>query len=108
MVKGEAERGVAAFPYENAWVEMVVATGAPGALLLAVLCALAARRAARAGRAGVAGAVVAYAITAATFNLLEGHRPAHVLLGALLVAAAGPARAAVPAGVSPRFRPVPA
>ncbi len=108
VVKGEAERGVAAFPYENAWVEMVVATGAPGALLLAVLCALAARRAARAGRAGVAGAVVAYAITAATFNLLEGHRPAHVLLGALLVAAAGPARAAVPAGVSPRFRPVPA
>jgi len=108
VVKGEAERGVAAFPYENAWVEMVVATGVPGALLLAALCALAARRAAREGRAGVAGAIIAYAVTAATFNLLEGHRPAHVLLGALLVAAAGPARAAAPTGVGPRLRAAPA
>jgi O-antigen ligase len=89
-----AVAGAAAVPelsFENSWLELLLGTGALGVLALAALLVLAARSAVRGGAPGIAGALASWALVAGTFNLLDGHRPAHVLLGVLLlVAAASP------------------
>lgn len=71
-------------PFENSWLELAVALGIPATLLLGHLLLAACRRALRAGDPGVAGAIVAFGLMLASFNLLEGHRSAHVLVGLLL------------------------
>jgi hypothetical protein len=73
--------------FENSWLELLIGIAVPGVVLLITLVLLVGWQARLAQRSGVAGAVVAWTVTAGTFNLVEGHRPALMLFGALVVAA---------------------
>jgi len=73
--------------YENGWIELLVGLGAPGLGLALLLAGYAVVSATRAGRFTEASAVVTYLVVAGTFNLFEGHRPAHIFLGLLLALA---------------------
>ena len=72
--------------FENSWLELLLGAGLPGLLLVAALL-FGAVRAAGTRRPGAAGALVAWMVVAASFNYLDGHRPAHMVLGALAFAA---------------------
>lgn len=73
--------------FENSWLELLIGIAVPGVVLLVILVLLVGWQARLAQRSGVAGALVAWIVTAGTFNLVEGHRPALMLLGGLVVAA---------------------
>ena len=86
VVVGAVLPGQGAF--EDAWLELAVASGVVGAAVVMAAIGVAVGRAARLMRLGVAGALVAFTVDAATANILEGHPGTLVLLGLLLAAAA--------------------
>ena len=83
---GDEDRSI-----ENAWLELSVASGLVGAVLLATTVVVAVLLALRRRRWGPAGALVALSADLVTFNALEGARPTSmVLLGLLLASCAVP------------------
>jgi hypothetical protein len=70
--------------FENSWLELLVATGVPGLLLFSYVLFEGFRRSRRSNTPGVAGAIAAYAVMAGSFNLLEGHRGAHLMVGMII------------------------
>lgn len=70
--------------FESFWLELAVAAGLPGLLLGVGLVLVAVGSALRAGAPDVAGALLAYVVIASAYNVLEGGRPGHIVLGLLL------------------------
>lgn len=76
---GDPRRGI-----ESSWIQVWVSLGSVGALVLALVVVTAVFSGfARSPDAAVA--LIVYASVIATFNLIEAHRPALLLLGVLLV-----------------------
>lgn len=73
--------------FENSWLELLIGAGPLGLLLVVAILLLAGWKALAGHHHGVVGGLVGWIIVAGTFNLLDGHRPAHVLLGSLIFAA---------------------
>ena len=90
---------------ENSYLQLLISVGIPGLALFLALLAVSCLVAFRHGRAGPLGALVAYAVAAGGFNFLEANRPAHVLLGLVLVLCWGPDPAAGQADVRPTGPP---
>jgi O-antigen ligase len=90
IARGQGDLGGA---LENSWLELAVATGLTGMLLVLALIGEAARRALAAGDGAVLGALAAYLGAAANFNWLEAYPGGHLILGLLMGwALARPAR----------------
>lgn len=88
---------------ENSWVELIVGLGIPGAMLMAFFLARPVAAAARSGDAAAAALVCTYCVMAASFNLLEQNRPAHLLFGLVLgLAYSGIDREAAPGHIPDR------
>jgi O-antigen ligase len=73
--------------YENSYLETAQGIGVPGLLLLLGVYGLLAATAIRRRDVGLAGASVGYFVSQGAFNLIEGYKNAHFLLGALLAMA---------------------
>ena len=88
----ELTRNGGAGAFESIWLEAVVGAGVPGLLLLVALLVTGAVDGARKQDWGSAGALVAYGVVASAYNVLEGGRASHILLGMLLAMAFCPTR----------------
>ena len=97
------EASIPSLSFENSWLELLIGAGVPGLLLVVALLLVLAGTAGR-RLPGPAGGIVAWMVVAASFNLLDGHRPAHMLLGALAFAVFGHVRQAPAHPPSPRGR----
>jgi hypothetical protein len=75
---------------ENSWVELFVGLGIPGGLIALYVFLAAFGMGFKSGNAIGCALVVAYALMAASFNLIEQNRPAHLVLGLVLGLAMAP------------------
>lgn len=76
---------------ENSYLQLLVSVGVPGLVLIGLLILVTAIRAIAAQQYAALGALVAYAISIGGFNFIEAQRPAHLLLGVIMLLAWGPA-----------------
>ena len=76
---------------ENSYLQLLVSVGAPGLILIGLLIFVTAIRAIAAQQYAALGALAAYAISIGGFNFIEAQRPAHLILGVIMLLAWGPA-----------------